>query len=260
MRIAIISDLHANAPALDAVLTHAALYGANHTLCLGDIVGYHAMPRETIARLRDRQILSIRGNHDLAVLGELPDDDASPLARNAVAWTREALTPSDRDYLRQLPNALSQCRRILCVHAAPGDTQRSLRRDEDFRDVAQTVRAQYPDVEICLTGHTHQQGLVRVAADGAVSHAVLPQTRITPGGVTFINPGSVGRPLDGDPRAAYATLDLITGAVTFWRVTYDQRMVDAADAAAGFTDTATPLGGVRQRLSSIVKALQWTGA
>jgi predicted phosphodiesterase len=238
------------------VLTHAAGRGATHTLCLGDIVGYHALPHETIARLRDRQVLSVAGNHDLAVLGALSDAHATPLARDAVAWTRDVLDQNDLDYLRRLPTQLCQFRRLLCVHAALDDTERRLVRDDDFRAAAATIRERYPMVDVCLTGHTHRQELVAVDPDGIVTSDYPPDGRLVPGAITFINPGSVGRQLNVDPRAAYATLDWTTGAVGFWRVAYDEMAIEAADRRAGLLRHARDTSaGLRQWLGAFARSL-----
>lgn len=254
MRIAIISDLHANLPALDAVLAHSVTHGATHTLCLGDVVGYHALPEQTIARLRERQVLCVRGNHDLAVTGALSDQHAGPLARRAIRWTRAALSAEDLAWLKHLPATLCQWRRLLCVHAALDDIERRLASDDDFRDMASVVRAIYPEVTICLTGHTHEQLALSVASDGTVTRHGASGASARPGALTFVNPGSVGRPLDGDRRAAYAVLDFPAGAVTFHRVEYDRTAVDAADAAANLLPPVEASWG--ERVRGVIRALR----
>ena len=121
MQLAIISDLHANLPAVRAVLTDMRRGAIVEAVCLGDIVGYNAFCRETITALQQANIRSVCGNHDLMAIDQLTDLTCGPVARRAIAWTREALDDESRAYLAALPDALRLPDDILCVHAVLDD-------------------------------------------------------------------------------------------------------------------------------------------
>src|SRR5438105_9875743 len=121
MRIAILSDIHANSDALAAVLADIATHDGAATVHLGDVVGYNTRPRETLARLREHRIPGVRGNHDLMAIGRPPADQCGPVGRKAIGWTRKVLTEADCDYLASLPDELRLEGGILCTHSALGD-------------------------------------------------------------------------------------------------------------------------------------------
>jgi putative phosphoesterase len=211
MKALVISDIHANWPALEAV--DAAERDADIVLCLGDLVDYGPFPHEVIAWVRAHATHAIRGNHDHAVaLRE--DCRCSPSFRDASETTRELmwqmLTPEESAYLASLPLRAEthiDGMRVAMVHAAP--------RDPLFRYVSASAgregwveEAQGVDADILLTGHTH-----------------LP-IAIQTNGLLVVNPGSVGQPKDGDPRAAYAVIE--DGRVEHRRVAYDVERTVAA--------------------------------
>src|SRR5438046_5505930 len=121
MRIAILSDIHANPDALAAVLADIARRDVAATVQLGDVVGYNTRPRETLALLRQRGIAGVRGNHDLMAIGKLPADQCGPVGLKAISWTRQVLTEADCDYLASLPAELRFAGGMLCVPSALGD-------------------------------------------------------------------------------------------------------------------------------------------
>lgn len=221
MRLAIISDLHANVHALDAVLADIQSSGADQVLCLGDLVGYNSFPRETLARLRDYRVQSVHGNHDLMALNRLPDDGCGSVGRKAIRWTRRILTEEDWWYLAGLPAELRAQDAVLCVHSAPGDPLIRLERSDQFRAEVEGLMETDPGVRVCFTGHTHRQHIVVVTPDGEIQRsgvdAELPRDAIC-----FVNPGTVGQPRDHDTRAAYALFDCDAWRVTFRRVFYDR--------------------------------------
>lgn len=232
MRVLILTDLHANLQATDAVLADAG--GWDRALVLGDIVGYGADPAAVLDIIRTLDHATvIRGNHDRAATGIDDAADFNAVARQAAEWTARQLDQDRATWLRALPPGPIAIEgfgmAVTICHGAPFD--------EDFyvfdADHAARALASSPaDVVFC--GHTHQQIAFREMRRGA--HAVvtpLDDDAIVLGGLrTLINPGSVGQPRDGDPRAAYAFLDTESGKVELRRAAYDiseaQRRIRAA--------------------------------
>lgn len=193
MRIALLSDIHANLQALQAALTEIDRRGADTLVCLGDVVGYNADPKPCLDLVRQRCAITIRGNHDEAVAtGDtkgLPKDGAE-----AARLHHEMLDAADRAWLLNLPLSatLDVC---TFVHATPQHPDRWLRVDS-----YQVAHAQfdYFDTPICFAGHTHSPG---------VMGQKVGQFQVRPGGRFFVNVGSVGQPRDGNPRACIAFFD-----------------------------------------------------
>jgi putative phosphoesterase len=211
-RIAIISDMHGNLPALKAVLADIQNQGLSQIYHLGDLVGYNPFPNETVALVQARGIPGLAGNYDRAVSAAGPDPIAaylnpkiSPMALEIYHWTMEEVDSGSRDYLAGLPEQLllqvGQWQ-ILLTHGSPRHVMEYVRptiSDASLSEILAGVSAQ-----IVLTGHTH-----------------IPMIRDL-NGKWLINPGSVGFPKDGDPRASYAILELEdTLDITIRRVEYD---------------------------------------
>jgi diadenosine tetraphosphatase ApaH/serine/threonine PP2A family protein phosphatase len=227
MRIAVLSDIHANLPALDAVLTDAgAVDGIWH---LGDVVGYGPDPDGVIDRLRAAGAQGVRGNHDAAAIGGSEIDWFNPDARRAMEWTRKAISSASVDWLGDLPvrRRLEGCD---LVHGSPRQplweyvTSASLARDNI--DLLQEP--------IGLHGHTHIP--VAWVEDGTEIEGLSPRDGAKlqlEGRRALVNPGSVGQARDGDPRASYLVLDPQAGSMTWHRVAYDIESVQAAMRAAG---------------------------
>ena len=222
MRILILSDLHSNATALDAVL-HAAQGRWDLTVCLGDVVGYGPDPNEVTARLRELGTHTIRGNHDKAVTGLMPTDDFNPVAKSAVDWTRGQLKPDHLAWLSTLPPGPLATDGIVLVHGAFQDEDEYVFTPEQALDGLLESTA-----PVTFFGHTHHQG----GFSYLDSHLEVLQIRPRPGEPFaalrvelprryLLNPGSIGQPRDGDPRAAFAIADLEHQIIEFWRVPYD---------------------------------------
>ena len=235
MRLAILSDIHANLPALEAVLADVEASGIDRTWCLGDIVGYGAEPDGCAALVAERCSLCLVGNHDLAVLGELDISTFSPAASAAVRWTRGVIRDETRDYLRSLEPA-EEGREVALYHASPRDPvwEYVLWPDQ----AALCIRAQAKRVS-CI-GHSHVALFFTMAEDG---ERPSPQARGAQAGagttleisdsMWLINPGSVGQPRDGDPRAAWLELDTEVWRVTFHRAEYEIDRAARAIKATG---------------------------
>jgi diadenosine tetraphosphatase ApaH/serine/threonine PP2A family protein phosphatase len=225
MRYLILSDIHANLDALEAVL--AAAEGTwESVLVLGDLVGYGGEPNGVIECVRALNPLAIiRGNHDKAACGLEDASNFNQIARYAAVWTGEALTPENRDYLRNLPpGPVMIDDHVEICHGSPFDE------DHYIFDVDDALRAlESGERQLCLFGHTHLPVVFQRQGDsfgGFVPEGDADTTIVLRPGIRYVvNPGSVGQPRDGDPRAAYAIYDSEQLSLVLQRVPYP---VDAA--------------------------------
>jgi predicted phosphodiesterase len=220
MRYAIIADIHANLAALTAVLKDIEEKGdIDEIWCLGDIVGYGPEPTECIKLIQERKIVSISGNHDLGVTGQLGLDFFNPAAAEACRWTMEKLNPVDIRYLEDLPKTLKKGQFTL-AHGSPREPS-----TEYILTAAIAERNfEYFDTQYCLVGHTHIPEAYKQEAVAAAPVALVPEIgfvmiehRI------IINPGAVGQPRDGDPRASYGIYDSEGQIFRLYRIPYDIR-------------------------------------
>ncbi|MGD1994169.1 MAG: metallophosphoesterase family protein [Anaerolineae bacterium] len=218
MRYLIVSDIHANLAALEAVLADVGSFDA--VWCLGDLVGYGPDPNECIARIQGLGATTVVGNHDCAALGQLSLDQFNQDARVANAWTREKLTADARAYLETLPRRVEKGDCTL-VHGSP--------REPTWEYILDVERAsanfEHFDTRICLVGHTHVPGAFIQEEDNdrygiIVSPYPGNMPLDEPNSRLIINPGSVGQPRDGDPRASYAILDTASNTWQQRRIAY----------------------------------------
>ena len=231
MRYAIISDVHANIEALEPVLERIDELGADQIVCLGDVVGYNATPNACADLLRERNVLSILGNHD-AVACSLEDPwGFNPVALAAALWTREQLSPENLDWLKSLPDTLN-FGAFVAVHGAPRNHNTYLFSWEDILPHLYFLEDQ--NTSICMIGHTHSPGIF--SADGVYSVDDDSRFDLGQDKCFFINPGSVGQPRDGNPKAAFGILD--TEANTFEQIRVPYAVEKAAQRvlAAGLPD------------------------
>jgi diadenosine tetraphosphatase ApaH/serine/threonine PP2A family protein phosphatase len=245
MRYAVLSDIHANLEALTAVMDALTNSRIDRYLCLGDVVGYGADPSACVDRLQRADALMVGGNHDLACVGKLQMGWFNDAAKTALVWTRDQLSLSDLDALRRWPLKTSDGPFTL-VHG----TLRHPERFEYLVDVAQAVETmQLCPTLMCLIGHTHlacvieydrtQQRLMRILTTAQELSEVTFQD--DPGARRYVvNPGSVGQPRDGDPRAGYAIIDTDLKQISVRRVPYDieraQRKIRDAGLPAFLAD------------------------
>jgi diadenosine tetraphosphatase ApaH/serine/threonine PP2A family protein phosphatase len=217
MRFAILADIHSNLEAFEAVLGDADSRGGFDKIwCLGDVVGYGPDPNECIRRLRQFENVCIAGNHDWAAIGKMDTSEFNPVAATAANWTAEQLTAEYRDYLLSLPLTLREDGFTL-AHGSP--------REPIWEYLLSTEAAQdnfaYFETVYCLVGHSHIPLIFELVSEKAVfsefreTNLKLEEKRM------IINPGGVGQPRDGDPRASYAIYDSEAQTVSHYRVEYD---------------------------------------
>ena len=234
MKVAVISDIHGNRQALEATLEAVAASDAAELWCLGDLVGYGADPDVCVELAREHAAVCLAGNHDLAVVGEVPLEEFSRGASLAVQWTQEVITEENRAFLAGL-SPEGQEGPIGLFHASP--------RDPVWEYVLSALLAELCLDEqrqrVCLIGHSHVAlSFVRYAGSLATGEPQRAgkQLDLTTG-EWLLNPGSVGQPRDGDPRAAWLELDLDRWEAVYRRTEYDIAGAAAAIRAARLPDS-----------------------
>jgi predicted phosphodiesterase len=219
MRYAIIADIHANLAAFTAVLDDIEHRGGVEELwCLGDVVGYGPDPHQCIELLRQHNHVCVAGNHDWAAIGRVDTSDFNPDAAAACHWTTQQLTPEDVTYLGSRPEVIQKDDFTL-VHGSPrGHIWEYLLSVSNARENFNYFQSQF-----CLVGHSHVPLVFRYSETGACSYSpfsdnvrlLLGKDRL------IINPGGVGQPRDGDPRASYAIYDSEANVIRLYRVYYN---------------------------------------
>ena len=221
MRYLILSDIHANRQALDAVVA-AAAGRYDRALCCGDIIGYGADPDYVTAWVRANCALTIRGNHDRASTGMEDLEWFNPVARQAAIWTQDHLSAENAAWIRSLSKGPLDVESFQIIHGAPQDEDEYVLQAEEAHQAFG-----YLERRLAFFGHTHVQGgFIWNQSRVEIIPRVGPRSQrqvleIDPACAYYLNPGSVGQPRDGDPRAAFALFDSDAGMVTFLRVPYD---------------------------------------
>lgn len=232
MRIALLSDVHGNLPAFEAVLGDVEDQAVEETWCLGDLVGYGAQPDDCVALARDRCDLCLAGNHDLVVTGEIPISDFSSSAAVAARWTQETISQDTLRFLQSLAHS-DPTREPALYHASP--------RDPVWEYVLSTWQADecmdFMDARVGAVGHSHvalwfrRDDEGKMTGDTADSGLELDLSS----GRWLINPGGVGQPRDGDPRAAWLLLDTST-----WTAEWRREEYPIDEAARAIEDAGLP--------------------
>ena len=226
MRFAIISDIHANLEAFDAVMADARDNNCTDFVCLGDVVGYNANPHECVERVREMGCPIVKGNHDEQASLIESSRDFNEMAEAAIQWTRDHLTDEDKQWLRDLKME-RQVRDFTIVHATlDGPEQWGY----VFNNLDAAASFTYQHTTVCFFGHTHVP-MAFIRNEG-VQRQHLDKLRIDSGKKYFVNVGSVGQPRDGDWHAAYCIYHIESNLVEQRRVKYDlqtaqKKIIDA---------------------------------
>jgi predicted phosphodiesterase len=260
VRLALISDIHANLEALEATLGDIASRGVDRIVCLGDIVGYNTRPAECIALLRRLDALCIAGNHDLAVCGRITTKSFSNTAARAVDWTQRHLPRDDLNFLASLPLKAVVGGQLIAVHGAlhPQIDCATVRLDNDERRMLsfQALMADSSGARICAFGHTHHAGIYEFRSGRAMS-LDDPKIELRDDALYLINPGTVGQPRARDWRASYMVLDLAQRTLSLHRVAYDESVPLAATRKAGLAPAYSFVpAAVRASVASGLRALR----
>jgi predicted phosphodiesterase len=234
MKVAVISDIHGNRHAFEAALEAVAASDASELWCLGDLVGYGADPDACVELAREHAAVCLAGNHDLAVTGELPLTEFSCGASLAAKWTQEVIAPENLDFLKSL-RPQGQEGAVGLYHASPRDPVWEYVLSALLAELCMDVQTQ----RVALIGHSH------VALSFVRREGELTTGEPRKGGAQLdvaegqwlLNPGSVGQPRDGDPRASWMLLDLDTMVASYRRTDYDIAGAAAAIRAARLPDS-----------------------
>lgn len=228
MKIAILSDLHSNGDALDAVLLHARTEGAEEWWCLGDIVGYGAEPDKVVDLVRELGAVTVAGNHDWAASGLLSTRQFNKHAAFAAHWTAKNTSATNLAWLAGLPlvERRENARMVHATPSAPEEWNYCMRIEDAL------VELRSFDEMMCMIGHSHYAGVFEQDGDD-IRYTRAAELRLRAGRRYLVNVGSVGQPRDGDPRAAYALYDTESGLLRHVRVVYDVGAAQAKILAAG---------------------------
>ena len=236
MRALVVSDLHSNAEALRAVMSHVRRKKFDSIVCLGDFVGYCAEPNQVVDMMRTVKAkkLYIRGNHDRVSVGLGEGAGFNPAAKEAAEWTTAHLSAPNRRFLEKLPHGPMRRDDFLLCHGSPHDEDEYV-----FNEFHATKIFESTDAPIVLYGHTHLPVVFWIDEKERVRGAAVrgdAQVKLERGRRYIINPGSVGQPRDRNPAACYAILDVTRAILTYIRVPYD-----VETAARKIRDAGLPL-------------------
>lgn len=215
MRFAIIADIHGNLEALEVVLKDIKEQRCTHRVCLGDVVGYGASPKQCLDIVRELQMPCIKGNHDEYCSIDEALEGFNPHAAEAVLWTRKQLSEDDRKWLRELKYT-RMVTNFTTVHATLDAPQRW---GYVFDKLAAAASFTYQNTQMCFFGHTHVP--VAFMRDSVVRGGTYSKFRVDPNKKYFINVGAVGQPRDNNPKAAYVVYDTDLNTIELRRLEYD---------------------------------------
>ena len=218
----VLGDIHGNREALEAALARIDAIGVDRLLCVGDIIGYNADADDCVRILQSRDALCIAGNHDLIGTGQLGFERCSNKAMHSLKRTRQTLREPESTYVKRLPSHLVLEEKILLTHGGVRDVQQYMTRPKHFLENAQLLREDFPGIQICFYGHTHEQRVVEI--DGETVREIQPSAlaSLRPGVACFVNPGSVDASRKrAAKRAEFAIFDSGALTVRFEDVAYD---------------------------------------
>lgn len=242
MRLAIISDIHANLEALTAVLEDIDAIQADAVVCLGDVVGYGADPSACLEVTRAVSLFVLAGNHDFAAVGKVDLSEFNPYARAAALWTRDQLNNREQGYLSNLPLTREELGAFF-VHGSPY-------RPERWNYILSIYEARRAfenfDEQVCFVGHSHAPIVLALNAKDQISVVDGAVVVFEQGNRYIVNVGSVGQPRDGDPRASYGVWDTGENRFELRRVAYDVQLAQKKILEAGLPEFLAYRLGVGQ--------------
>ena len=235
MRYGVISDVHGNLPALEEALRALQRERVDGYVCAGDLVGYGPMPNECVARVSELGALCAAGNHDLMAIGTLPYEQATPLARDTMRFTREVLSAAARDYLAALPRIALGPGGIVVAHGSLDDPREYVGSPRRAAIELERLERRAPDARILVLGHVHRALAYgqRRGWGGGRGEVPLPGPERH-----LLNPGSVGQSRERRARARFMVLDLDRGVARFEAVAYDIERVRRALRERGLPERA----------------------
>lgn len=234
--LAVLSDIHSNLDALEAVCADLDTAGIDNVVCLGDIVGYAAYPNECINRVRERGWHTVRGNHDDALGNPGRKEEMNYVAKAGIRWSEEQVVGENREWLLSLPMRFNRTHTVF--------THASLDRSEEWPYLIDVESALLhflrQRIPLCFVGHTHRPMILNWQRKTKLNVLIPGHDRVSLSemGKTTLNVGSVGQPRDGDPRACYVLYFPNTHQVEFRRVEYDIKAAQKAILAAGLPSFA----------------------
>jgi predicted phosphodiesterase len=215
MKYAIIADIHGNLDAFQVVLEDIRAQKADHIVCLGDVVGYNAQPKECLDIVRQMNVPCVKGNHDEYCSTENHLEGFNPHAAEAVHWTRDQLSEDDKKWLRDLKYQ-RMAANFTMVHATLDAPERW---GYVFDKLAAAASFPYQNTQVCFFGHTHVP--VAFMRDTVVRGGTYSKFKIDPSKKYFINVGAVGQPRDNNPKCAYVLYDMTASTIELRRLDYD---------------------------------------
>ncbi|MGA2867826.1 MAG: metallophosphoesterase family protein [Verrucomicrobiota bacterium] len=230
MKYAIIADIHGNLDAFQVVLDDIRAQNATNIVCLGDVVGYNARPKECLKIVRDMNIPTVKGNHDEYCSSDSQLEGFNPHAADAVHWTRNQLDEDDKKWLRELKYT-RMAANFTMVHATLDAPDRW---GYVFDKLAAAASFPYQTTQMCFFGHTHVP--VAFMRDTVVRGGTYSKFKIDPSKKYFINVGAVGQPRDNNPKAAYVIFDMDAGTIELRRLEYDIAAAQAKIREAGLPE------------------------
>lgn len=232
MKYAILSDIHGNLEALQAVLQDAKQQGCTHYVCLGDIVGYGPNPRECLQMIQELNCPTVIGNHDEYVAKDQALTGFNPMAADGIKWTRDQLNEAEKSWLRNL-KYVRTVDPFTIVHATLDLPERWA---YVFDKLAAAASFNYQHTAVCFNGHTHVP-IAFIRTPSGIQGGLYTRIRIEVARKYFINCGSVGQPRDRNPKAAYVVFDLANNLIELRRVEYDIAATQKKIRAAGLPES-----------------------
>lgn len=228
MKFAVLSDIHANLEALQAVLADAKAQACTNYVCLGDIVGYGPNPHECLELIRGLDCPVVMGNHDEYCAAEQQLTGFNPMAADGIRWTREKLSVAEKAWLKDL-KYIRRVESFTIVHATLDLPERWA---YVFDKLAAAASLNYQSTPVCFFGHTHIP-IAFIRGDRGIQGGLYSKIKIEVARKYFVNVGSIGQPRDRNAKAAYATFDLINNVIELRRVEYDVAATQKKIRAAG---------------------------